>query len=49
MTKYGNFSYNSFVKFHCKRFGSHNMIELNQNLCYEEVCYKGLHCVHLRN
>ena len=44
---YGNitilwsFSYNSFVKLHGKKFGSHNMTLLYPNLCYNEVCYKG--------
>ena len=34
------FSYNSFVKFHVKKFGSHNMTMSYLNLFYNEVCYK---------
>ena len=36
-----SFFYNSFVKFHSKKFGSHNITVFDQNLCYNEVCYKG--------
>ena len=35
-----SFSYNSFVKFHGKKNGSHSMITLYQNLLYKKVCYK---------
>ena len=45
MTMQWSFSYNSFVKFHVKKFGSHNMTVLYPNLCYNEpheVCYKGM-------
>ena len=38
MTIKWSFSLNSFVKFHCKKFGSHNMTVLYPNLCYNEVC-----------
>ena len=41
MTISWSFSYNSFVKFHGKKIGSHNMTELYPNLCYNEVCYEG--------
>ena len=41
MTILWSFSYNSFVKFHGKKFGSHNMTVLYPNLCYNKVCYKG--------
>ena len=34
-------SYNSFVKFHGKKFGSQNMTVLYPNPCYIEVCYNG--------
>ena len=30
---------NSFVKFHGKKIGSHNMTILYTNLCYNKVCY----------
>ena len=42
-----SFSYNSFVKFHGKKFGSHNMIMLCPNLCYNAVCYKGDSTVYI--
>ena len=41
MTIIWSFSYNSFVKFHGKKFGSHNMTVLYSNPCFNEVCYKG--------
>ena len=34
-----SFSYNSFVKFHSKKFGSHNMTMLYRNPCYNEASY----------
>ena len=36
-----SFSYNSFVKFHGKKFGSQNMAVLYPIPCYIEVCYNG--------
>ena len=36
MTIIWSFPYNSFVKFHGKKFGSHNMLVLHP--CYNEVC-----------
>ena len=46
MTILWSFSYNSFVKFHSKRFGSQNMTVLYPDQCYNKVCYKGtaVHC-----
>ena len=41
MTILWSFSYNSFVKFHGKKFGIHNITLLYPNLCYNEMCYKG--------
>ena len=41
MTMKWSFSYNSFVKFHGKKFGSHNTTMLYPNPCYKKVCYKG--------
>ena len=41
MTISWSFSYNSFVKFHGKKIGSHNMTLLYPNTFYSEVCYKG--------
>ena len=41
MTIAWSFSYNSFVKLHGKKYGSHNMTTLYLNLCYNEECYKG--------
>ena len=41
MTIQWSFSYDSFVKFHAKKFGSHNITVLYPNLCYNKVCYKG--------
>ena len=41
MTIKWSFSYNSFVKFHGKKFGGHNMTMLYQNPSYNKVCYKG--------
>ena len=40
MTMKWSFSYNSFIKFHGKKFGSHNMTVLYPNPCFNEVCYK---------
>ena len=40
MTISWSFSYNYFVKFHGKTFGSPNMTMLYLNLCYNKVCYK---------
>ena len=37
-----SFSYNSFVKFQGKEFGSHNMMMSYPNLCYTKVCYRAL-------
>ena len=36
-----SFSYNSFVKFYGKKFGSHNATVLYPNLCYNKMCCKG--------
>ena len=36
-----SFSYSSFVKFHGKKIGNHNMTVLYLNLCYKEAYYKG--------
>ena len=36
-----SFSYNSFVKYHGKIFGSHNLTKIYPNLRYSQVCYKG--------
>ena len=36
------FSYNSFVKFHGKEFGSHNMTVVYPNMYCYRVCYKGI-------
>ena len=36
MTILWSFSYNSFVKFHGKTFGSHNMTVSYTNLCYNK-------------
>ena len=38
-------SYSSFVKTYKKKFGSHGYIKIILNQCYNEVCYKGLHCI----
>ena len=40
MTIPWSFSYNSFVKFHGKKYGSHNMTMLYLNPLYNEMCYK---------
>ena len=46
MTILWSYSYNSFVKHHGeKQYGSHNMTPLYQNMCYKEVCYKGITCI----
>ena len=37
-----SFSYNSFVKFTIKFFGSHNMTMLYLQMCCNEVLYKGI-------
>ena len=41
MTMKWSFSYNSFVKSHGKKNGSHNQAMLYPNLCYNKVCYNG--------
>ena len=41
MTISWSFSYNSFVKFDGKNFGSHNITMFYPNLYYTKVCYKG--------
>ena len=41
MTIHGHFPIIRFVKIHGKQFESHNMAVLYQNVCYNEVCYKG--------
>ena len=41
MTMKWSFSYNSFVKFNSKNFGSNNMTMLYPIPCYNDVCYKG--------
>ena len=41
-----SFSYDSFVKFCGKKFGSHNMTMLYPNPCYNEVCFKGTALYH---
>ena len=46
MTMSWSFSCNSFVKFHGKKFGIHNMSVLYPNPSYNEVCYR-LHCFTL--
>ena len=38
MTIKWSFSYNSFVKFHDKKFGSHNITVLYPNLHSNKVC-----------
>ena len=32
----------SFVKFHGKKIGSHNMTVLCPYQCYDKLCYKGI-------
>ena len=44
MTMKWSFSYNSFVKFHVNKYGSHNMMTLLHAYptnCYKNVCNKG--------
>ena len=41
MTFARKFSYDPFVKFYSKKFGSHNMVILYPNPFYNKVCYKG--------
>ena len=48
MTVIWSFSYNSFVKFHGKKIGSHYMARFFLNPCNNEVCYKGsLPCMYV--
>ena len=42
MTILWSFSYNSFIKFHGKKFGSHSMA-----VSYPRCVLKGLHCLYL--
>ena len=43
-----SFSYHSFLNFHFKKpWESHHEM-LHQNLCYNKVCLKGLHCILLK-
>ena len=35
-----SFSYDSFVKFHGKKIGGHNMTGLHPNLCYNDITEK---------
>ena len=35
-----SFSYDSFVKFHGRKIGSHNMTGLHPNLCYNDITEK---------
>ena len=46
MTIKWSFSTNSFVKFHGKKFGNHNIAVLYPNLCYTKVLYKGAGLSH---
>ena len=41
MTITWSFSYNSFIKFHVEKIGSHSRTVLYLSLCYNKVCYEG--------